>query len=116
MSPGTERAGLAIVDEPGHEAPKGTLTTTSTEAVGVAIDKLPDETKAAPPQHQKGFRHIGPKKGKLLLKISDELQRLHRKGINAKFVLEKFTDFKNGITTPTKNLTGILSQLKSFDK
>ncbi len=72
------------------------------------------ETKGLPPAPIGGTRQIGKRKMKLLLALQKTLQGLQKKGINAGYALKQFTNYKGPTKTPTKYLSGIISELKQI--
>ncbi|MDD3412388.1 MAG: hypothetical protein PHY47_00140 [Lachnospiraceae bacterium] len=97
---------------------------------GFAVRELPDEVypelsaerTEKPAKHlfgfgkgRNGFRNIGTKKLNLVNRLAQHLGRLQAKGINTDYVLKKFTDWKGPIRTPTKKISGIISQVKEFE-
>lgn len=77
-----------------------------------------ENDKAAPMNIGKGrhgFRNVGMRKLNLVNELSKALAKLERKGINTDFVLKKFTSWKGPIRTRTKDITGIIAQVKEFE-
>ena len=101
------KADLVVVDEAA-----GLITE---EQVENMVSTMVDTKALAPnPKLQDGRRVIGPTKMKLLMKIQTECAALGKQGINASYCLHKFTDWKGPMSTNTKKMTGIISQLRSF--
>ena len=97
---------------------------------GLAMSTIPDEVypelsaeRAEKPvanpfafgRGKNGFRNVGVRKLTLVNELAKTLSRLSAKGINTDYVLKKFTDWKGPIGTPTKKISGIISQVKSFE-
>ena len=61
-----------------------------------------------------GKREIGHKKMRLLIKLQSELTKLVKQGINANYVLAKMTDYNGPFKTTTKQLPGVINQIKNF--
>jgi hypothetical protein len=101
------RAGLAYTDE---VLPAPTLTVET---------KTETEVDARPVNFGKGrngFRNVGLKKMGLINKLATTLGGMQAKGINTDYILKKFTNWKGPIATPTKTISGIISQVKEFDQ
>lgn len=110
----TQPVASATIDESGE--------TITQEHVDTMVEnmkaQLEDQVNKAAPPSPKAFhgkRTIGPKKLKLLGALQLHLNRLQRKGVNAEFALTNFTDWKGPIRTPTKKISGIISQLVQLD-
>lgn len=109
----TQPVATATIDETGDTITQEHVDT----MVENMREQLEDATKASPPSPKAfhGKRTIGPRKLKLLGALQLHLNKLQRKGINAEFALRNFTDWKGPIKTPTKKISGIISQLVQLE-
>lgn len=105
-----------VVDEPTKAIDKEAEAEATAEAMKSTFtaEQINQMASSLRMGHRPGFRTTGARKSNLLAAIGREMRRLEKKGLNANYILKRQTDWKGTLQTPTKKLSGILSQLKEF--
>ena len=92
----------------------GTITEDMVENMAIKVAEAQEKAVFNPKAYH-GKRTIGRRKMQLLGRLQMQANRLKRLGLNPEYALATQTDWKGPIKTRTKDITGIISQLKALE-